>query len=148
VADLERNLDLIAAGVTISGTVDGLEDNATSAASQVTILNDGDLSFGSPTVAIVGFATIFSNVWEVVAGQIVAVDFDSLGFELSNDRLTFLKTQDGSNGELFDGLVLISRSGPLVFSPIENGGQAPEPFAAGLLGLGLAALGLMRRRAA
>ena len=135
------------AGVTISGTVDGLQDNATGPASQVTITDDGDLTFFTPQGTI---HTATSNVWEVLAGQIVSVLFESTGFDIGSDHLLLSGTAPDTFGQLDDGLIGATRSGrPVVFSPVDDGTpDAPEPFTAGLLGLGLVGLGLMRRRAA
>ena len=126
--------------VTISGMVLGLDDDAISAATEVMITADGDLSFFLPQNTV-GPGTVSINAFTVSGGQIIDAQFASIGFDLAGDQLTF----SAGTGFIFDDLIGDSRSGPLVFTPKANGVVA-EPGALALAFGGVMGLLALRRR--
>ena len=129
-----------ATGETIEGMVLGLIDNAMVPASQVSITQDGTLTFGVPQNTIGGPSIVSANVWEVVNGEIISVDFDTSNFAgLAGDALSFT-TSAGPvlTGTLTDGLSAEIRTGEVVF--------IPEPGAGWLFAVGVVGVALVRRR--
>jgi hypothetical protein len=135
----------------VTGIVEGLSDNTTSAATSVQVLSNtagfGIGEYVTDGPAIGGYVIPNSNVWTVSRGVIQSIDFLSFGglnrFPAVTDSALRLSTVYGAGMTNYPYVVVSGSNTGLVFTPVETTPIPAPSFVFGLLGLGL---GMCRKR--